>query len=274
MREYRRAFVLVFLLAARCDGCCCSDNCKSPETPDAGLDVSSDRFEGGAAGECFKGSCGNPGEPTCDQIAATYCLPLLMKQNDGRTPTTCDLSACASSTNDGLNPHPDTGPLSGADRQRAANYLTECMAMAGDASVSQLLECPKTAAAKLANAPEKGPVAPWGALTIPGDRASRVRCAYTACRSVAGPCFGDDFDGGGFAVAAGAADSCLGYRLCLAGCRQNISDSVRRSRCVLEQCDPKYPSGLAQFRAYRDCMLEQPASCGDWLKSDAGADGS
>src|SRR5947207_3088218 len=145
MRDYRRAFFLLFLFAARCDGCCCSDNCGN-DKKDAGLDVSLDRGPGAADGECFEGSCGNPGEPTCDQIATTYCLPLLTKQKGGLTPTTCDLYACASSTNDGLNPHPDKGPLSSADRQRGANYLTECVAMAGDGSVSELLECPKAAA--------------------------------------------------------------------------------------------------------------------------------
>jgi hypothetical protein len=269
MRDRRSRFLpLVFLLFTRCDGCCD----RTPTNPDSGPAKrdSAAETDGGCTSDGT--SCAPPrNDAVCDQIASQYCMPLLTRQY-GMAPSTCDLYSCASKVNDDLNPHPDAAPLSSIDRSRAAIYLTQCVSLDMDGGVPSLLQCPRTAVAMLVNAPEKGPIAPPGALTIPGDLAGQVRCAYSACRQFAGACFGDDYDGGGFPATGAQIDSCLAYRLCLAGCRQNISDPLRRSQCVIEQCDPVFPNGHAQFLSYRTCMLGQQPACGHWGAFDAGTD--
>jgi hypothetical protein len=272
MRGYRCAFFVALLFMTRCNGCCC-DNDKCGDNGDGG-DAPPSVGPGAADGGCgFDGSCGHGGEAVCDQIASTYCAPFLTGLAGGAAPTECALYACTSSANDKLNPHPDAGPPSDSDRRRAANYLTACAASASGGPITGFNGCLGDAVRRLTTAAEKGSVAPAGALTIPGDLAQRVRCAYATCPSLAGPCFGDDLDGGGFPTAGGAADSCLGYRLCLADCRQNIVDTVRRGQCVLEQCDPRFPNGRQQFLAYRKCLVDAPPSCASWDPLDGGTDG-
>jgi hypothetical protein len=201
------------------------------------------------------------------RIGNVYCKPFLIAVNHGSTPSTCNLYTCAAQVRDGLG-----ASLSPNDLARGVNYLAECVSQADTSSPTALVACRGTALAMLKSQAERGAVAPSGALTILGDRADRVRCAYAACPQFVRDCFADDLDGGGFPTVPGTVDSCLAYRLCLAGCRQNVADPSRRSRCVFEQCDALYANGKRQFMAYRDCMMAQPPTCGQDPRPDGGPD--
>jgi hypothetical protein len=206
-------------------------------------------------GSCAKKSDGTVDE-TCEAIVTDYCTPLL-RSSTGKVATECDVRACASSVNDQF-----IAAVGDASRSKLVPALNDCVSAASAASMESLLRCPLHAITELARMRlERGQIVPATALTIPGDRAQSVRCAYAQCGTVASPCFADGPDAASFA-AAGIMDTCRSYRACLAECRQNISDSVRRAQCVQEQCDPRHPVGRPQFQAYRTCMIAQEPGCG------------
>ena len=198
-------------------------------------------------------SCAAPMDESCQAIATNYCQPLLRQKMSGVEPTACDLAACASSINDQFI------AASQSARAQLVSRLSACAMSAADGGASDLLRCPEQAITDVAVAMvEKGPVVPFNALTLPGDRAQQVRCAYSQCLPYVANCFDEPPPDAGSA----AADTCRTYRACLAECTANISDLLRRSRCVREQCDPVYPAGRGQFVSYRDCMNKQDPACG------------
>jgi len=107
-----------------------------------------------------------------------------------------------------------------------------------------------------ARRPPEEPTVPAGAILLPGDLASRVRCAYEKCGGVARPCFREDV-AGAVSERMGHADRCFDYRSCVRACELGWKrDPLRRGLCARTECDGRYQLGKSEFEDYRRCMLE------------------